>query len=130
MRAQADYPLVTALIDIFADWWKDRRDRRHDLDSLDRSDLEAIAKDVGVSVADLRELDRSDTELLLPDMLAALDIDRKALANAQPILFRDLQRVCAMCGSKKRCAQALADGEAAATYERFCPNAMSLKALH
>jgi hypothetical protein len=27
MRPRSDYPFVTAVIEIFADWWKQRRDR-------------------------------------------------------------------------------------------------------
>jgi len=27
MRTRSDYPFVTAVIEIFADWWKQRRDR-------------------------------------------------------------------------------------------------------
>ena len=44
MRAQADYPFVTAAIEIFADWWKQRRDRKHELGFLAKSKLEGIAR--------------------------------------------------------------------------------------
>ena len=57
MRAQPDYPFVTAAIEAFADWWTQRRHRSRELDVLSRSDLEAVAKDIGVAAADLRTLD-------------------------------------------------------------------------
>jgi uncharacterized protein YjiS (DUF1127 family) len=130
MRAhQQDYPLVTSAIDIFADWWKRRRDRHHDLDLMAKSDLRSIAKDIGVSTADLQVLDQSESKLLLPRMMKALRLDPKTVADTEPAMFRDMQRVCAMCGEKKRCERALARGDAASTYTAFCGNTYSLKAL-
>jgi hypothetical protein len=59
MRAQPDYPLVTAAIEAFADWWTRRHNRTHGLDSASRLDRDAIAKDIGVRAADLRTIDAS-----------------------------------------------------------------------
>ena len=129
MRAQQDYPFVTTAIEVFADWWKRKPDRRHDLDFLAKSDLEAIAKDMGLSVGDLRQLDQSASDLPLPRMMTALHLDPKTVANSEPALFRDLQRVCALCDEKERCGCALDRGDAASTYPAFCANAYSLKAL-
>ena len=129
MRAQPDYPLVTAAIEVFADWWKQQRDRTRDLDFVTASELDTIAKDIGVSAADLRKLDRRGSDLLLPRMMAALHLDPTTLKQTDPALFRDLQRVCALCDCQNRCARTLAEGDAAATYEAYCPNALSLKAL-
>jgi uncharacterized protein YjiS (DUF1127 family) len=130
MRAQPDYPFVTAVIEIFADWLKRRQDRTHDLEGLSRSDLHDIAKDIGVSVDELQKLERSGSEqLMLPRMMAVLGLDPDAVNRADPILFRDLQRVCALCDEKTRCARAFAKGDAATTYETFCPNSSSLKAV-
>jgi hypothetical protein len=129
MRAQLDYPMVTAAIEVFADWWKQHRDRPRDLDYVTAPDLDTIARDIGVSTADLRRLNRSGSELLLPRMMAALHLDPAQVKATDLALFRDLQRVCTLCNCKKRCARTLADGDAAATYEAYCPNALSLKAL-
>jgi uncharacterized protein YjiS (DUF1127 family) len=130
MRAQPDYPFVTAVIEIFAHWLKRRQDRSHDLDGLSRSDLHRIAKDIGISVADLRKLERSGSDqLMLPRMMAVLGLDPASVKRAEPALFSDLQRVCALCDEKTRCARAFAKGDAATTYETFCPNASSLKGV-
>jgi hypothetical protein len=50
-------------------------------------------------------------------MLAALKIDAAELARTQPAALRDLQRVCSLCDSKRRCRTELAAGDAARTYE-------------
>jgi hypothetical protein len=62
-------------------------------------------------------------------MMAELRLDPARAKTTDPALYRDMQRVCALCDCKKRCARTLAEGDAAATYEGYCPNALSLKAL-
>ena len=47
----------------------------------------------------------------------------------EPLVMRDLQRLCTTCGDKGRCAHELADGTAAAHFHEFCPNAFTLDAL-
>jgi uncharacterized protein YjiS (DUF1127 family) len=128
MQASTQYPVVTAVLNIIADWWKRHRERSSLLD-LPSADLERVAKDLGVSAADLRELDRSCAVLLLPKMLQALNLDASAIARLEPDVYRDLQRVCTVCDQKKRCASELAEGDAAASYEGFCPNALTLRAV-
>lgn len=128
MHAKEDYPVVAAVIEILTNWWK-RNSDRSDLVNLADADVERIAKDLGVSVPDLRTLDRGCAVLLLPKMMQALDLDPAAVARAEPDVYRDLQRVCAMCDEKKRCGREVAAGDAAATYEAFCPNAVTLTAL-
>ena len=76
MHAQQDYPRVTAVLDVIADWLKHRRTHGHNLDGLPDSEVQRIAHDMGLSSADLRALDRlADQPLLLPQMLSALHID-------------------------------------------------------
>jgi hypothetical protein len=62
-------------------------------------------------------------------MLAALHVDPKALAEADPINMRDLQRLCITCGDKKRCEHELSNGTAAENFREYCPNALTLDAL-
>lgn len=130
MQGQADYPVVTAMINVIAHWWKRRERGRHDLWNLTDSDVERIARDVGVSARELRTLAiRDDQPLPLLRMMGALQLDPAAVDRHDPATFRDLQRVCAMCEDKKRCARDLADGDAAIWFEDYCPNAPTLKAL-
>ncbi|MCF8475633.1 MAG: DUF6455 family protein, partial [Pseudolabrys sp.] len=97
----------------------------------ERDDVMEIAKDLGVSAGDLREMMSKGPGAadLLKKMLVALGVDGKTLAMAKPLVLRDLQRLCATCGNKKRCAHELADGTAAAHFQEFCPNAFTLAAL-
>ena len=129
MHTKEDYPVVAAVIDILTNWWK-RHGDRSDLINLADADVERVAKDLGMSVPDLRKLDRSCAVLLLPKMMQALNLDPAAVARSEPAVYRDLQRVCAMCDERSRCTRELAKGDAAGTYEGFCPNAVTLKALH
>lgn len=84
-----------------------------------------------MSTTQLRTLARrGDEPLLLPRLMAALRLDAAVVARREPAAFRDLQRVCALCDSKTRCAEELSEGDAAATFETYCPNALTLKALN
>jgi hypothetical protein len=61
--------------------------------------------------------------------MAALDLDSKEVAAAELATFRDLQRVCTMCGSHGRCARELARDPGDAAWEEYCPNSATLKSL-
>jgi hypothetical protein len=64
--------------------------------------------------------------------LALLNIDRDELAETDPLLFHELQGLCALCQSKGRCVRELGEeGDAAERqgWHEYCPNAMTLNAL-
>lgn len=129
---EQQYPAVGPVIVAIADWYRKWRSGSHasKLANCTPGDIKRMARDIGVTVGELRALERNaDEPLLLPRMLAALKIDAAALARSEPAAFRDLQRVCTLCDCKRRCAAELAAGDAALTYESFCPNALTLKAL-
>ena len=44
---------------------------------------------------------------LLSRRMAALQLDRKEVAQMHPQTFRDLQRVCTLCESHRQCARDL-----------------------
>jgi hypothetical protein len=65
--------------------------------------------------------------------MAALQVDRDELASDDPLLFRELQGLCALCRSKERCVLDLAQecdksGHHPGWHE-YCPNAATLNAL-
>lgn len=131
-RFEEQYPSIGPLIVAVADWFRKHRGHHASSELADCTphDVERIAADIGLTVADLRKLEEMvDDPLLLYRMLAALKIDEAELARADPAAFRDLQRVCAMCDSKRRCDRELQAGDAPATFEAFCPNALTLKSL-
>jgi hypothetical protein len=95
-------------------------------------DVERIAEDIGVSPSELRKLARrgpQSADLLLRRM-AALDLDPKEVSAAEPRTFQDLQRVCSMCESKRRCKRDVAADLAAPAWKDYCPNASTLLALN
>jgi adenylate cyclase len=89
------------------------------------------AKDLGVTPNQLRELVSKGPGAadLLQKMLVALHVDPEALADTDPLIMRELQRLCITCGDKKRCEHEFANGTAANHFREFCPNALTLETL-
>ncbi len=93
--------------------------------------MSLIAKDLGVSEDELRDLATKGPHSadLLQKMLVALDVDPQAIVRKDPLVMRDLQRLCAKCADKARCGREFEKGTAAANFHEFCPNAFTLDAL-
>ena len=121
---------VQKLIDTFADWLKHRREL-NELYGMNRSDLDRIASDLRVSSTDLDELVRHGPHAAdeLPKLLKALRIDESALARAQPLVLRDMERVCALCLHKRRCEEDLVAGTSPDRYQEYCLNAPTIETL-
>jgi hypothetical protein len=62
-------------------------------------------------------------------MLKVLGIDEEALARTQPLVLRDMERVCALCADKGKCERDLAAGTAAEHYKGYCLNAPTIEVL-
>jgi hypothetical protein len=86
-----------------------------DLDSFGPAEMERIARDVGVSGADLSILAGKwpDAADLLYWRMNEIKLDRMEITHADAQVMRDLQRVCTVCGSKRRCEHALANNPSA-----------------
>jgi uncharacterized protein YjiS (DUF1127 family) len=131
MTAQdTPYPRVQLLIDTFANWLQQRREM-NELRRMDRGDFERIAEDLRISPGDLDALVRHGPHAAdeLPRMLKALGIKEQALARTQPMVLRDMERVCALCDHKTQCNDDLTVGAAAAHYEDYCLNAPTIGPL-
>jgi len=126
------YPVVESVIHLFARWLQRRRGIA-ELCTCDAMTAEfaRIATDLGVSPGELDQLVRSGPHAAdeLPKMMAALGLDTKAITRAQPLVIRDLQRVCALCEQKRQCNRDLAAGSAAQRYREYCPNTTTLASL-
>lgn len=94
-------------------------------------ELERTAKDVGISVSEFRRLASLGPESadLLRRRMAALQLDRNEVSAVEPGTLQDLQRVCTMCESHRRCARDLARDAAIPAWKDYCPNAATLIAL-
>jgi len=90
------YPRVEMLIDIFGDWLKHRRELS-EIRQMDRGDFDRIASELRVSPGELDTLVRRGPHAAdeLPKLLRALDIDQADLARTEPMVLRDMERVCA-----------------------------------
>ena len=131
MTAQSKpYPAVQHLMSTFADWLKHRREL-NEIRQLDRADFDRIAHDLRVSPTELDALVQRGPHAAdeLPVMLRALGVDEHTLARTEPMLLRDMERVCAMCNQKAQCNRDLVAGTAAEHYESYCLNAPTIDRL-
>lgn len=95
------------------------------------AEVERMARDMQMSPAELRAVVRrgpNAADLLLKRM-AALDLDPSEVSQVAPETFRDLQRSCALCESKRRCSRDIASNPAKPEWKDYCPNAATLMAL-
>jgi transcriptional regulator with XRE-family HTH domain len=131
MTAQSKpFPAVGMLVNTFNDWLKHRREL-NELRQLNTVEFDRIASELRVSPADLNELVRQGPHAAdeLPKLLKVLGIDEEALARTQPLVLRDMERVCALCADKGECDRDLAAGTAAEHYKGYCLNAPTIEVL-
>ena len=124
------YPRVEMLIDTFGDWLKHRRELK-EMREMDAANFGRIAGELRISSADLEALVRRGPHATdeLPKMLKAIGINQEALARTEPLVLRDMERVCALCNQKHRCDRDLANGTSAAQYAEYCANAPTIDGL-
>lgn len=65
----------------------------------------------------------------LPKLLKVLGVDEADLARTQPLVLRDMERVCALCHHKRQCDRDLAAGTSAEHYKEYCLNAPTIDDL-
>ena len=124
------YPIVENAINVFGDWLKHRQEMR-ELRDMNSGDFVRIARDLCVSPAELDAVVRQGPHASdeLPRLLKSLGIDEASLSRTQPVLQRDMVRVCASCRQKARCNYDLDEGTSAQHYEEYCPNALAIEEL-
>ena len=54
---------------------------------------------------------------------------RAQLARGEPQVLRDLERVCTLCGKKRKCEHDLMIHPSHPAWTQYCPNAPTLSAL-
>ena len=124
------YPIVENAINLFGDWLKHRQEMR-ELRDMNSDDFARIARDLSVSPAELDTIVRQGPHASdeLPALLRSLGIDEVALSRTQPVLQRDMTRVCAACQQKARCNSDLDTGTLAQYYDEYCPNVAAVEEL-
>jgi hypothetical protein len=123
-----------ALVDRLGRWWRTwsrRRRRLAELDCCGPAEVEHIARDLGISRAELSVLAGKWPEPadLLSRRLEQVNLDRAELARVEPQVLRDLERVCTLCGSKRKCEYDLVAHPSRSAWTKYCPNATTLGAL-
>jgi len=116
------------------DWWRDARQswmRLHEMDRLSPDEIDRMARDVGLTSADFLRVasQPGGSADLLERRLAALKLDPEDIRKLSPLLLADLQRTCACCAEKKRCADDMAEDPIAPGWESYCPNSGTLRTL-
>lgn len=122
--------IVNNMIDRFGNWLEHRREIR-ELRGLDSGEFASIARELSVTPADLDTFVRQGPHSAdkLPKLFRALGIDPEALARTEPLVLRDMARVCAACQQKARCSRDLEAGMSAQHYDEYCLNASTVDAL-
>jgi hypothetical protein len=103
-----------------------------DFGCCDEAEIERMARDIRMSASELRAMAKKGPKAadLLLRRMADLDLDPKEVSWLEPAAFRDLQRVCTMCKSHRRCAWDFARGASPPVWDRYCPNTGTLAALN
>jgi hypothetical protein len=111
--------------------WRRRRGAVAELASLDQDQRNEIARDTGVASGELVTLTRKGPGAadLLYRRLGALGLDKEKIAQDEPAVLKDLQRLCSLCESKGRCMHDLDRDPNDAAWRAYCPNASTLTAL-
>jgi len=124
------YPIVENAINLFGDWLQHQREMR-ELRDMNSGDFARIARDLCVSPAELDAVVRQGPHASdeLPRLLKVLGIDEATLSRTQPVLQRDMVRVCSACQQKALCNHDLESGTLAQRYDAYCPNAPAIEEL-
>ena len=103
----------------------------HELNSLNRDQREALARDIGLSRDALEALTAQGPEAAaeFPRLLHALGLAPESTENTYPAVFRDMTVVCSGCKLKHRCQNDI-DCGLAPVVQHYCPNTQTIKALY
>jgi hypothetical protein len=121
------YTAVEAFLTRLRDGWQ----ARNELASLERSELDRIAADFGMSANDLETLvERGpDAAHLLYKRLHVLGIAKEDVERAAFGVMRDLEKTCALCNEKGVCEKDLTTRPGDPGWRSYCPNAITLDSL-
>jgi hypothetical protein len=116
-------------------WWRDWQRSRcnvFDLKDCSPGEISRIASFLRVSPGELRCIGNyyPDRAHLLQRRLGTLGLDPGELERMGPEILGKLERLCATCDSRGRCALDLArDFAGGAHWADYCPNATTLNSL-
>ena len=129
------YPRVHAALNALADWIKQADQQgvtNSEFHALEPSELQTMARDLGMSSQELRDVSRQgrDAALLLLKRMTALRLVPDDIARTQPAwVTHDLERLCSLCRAKGRCRRDLLRDPQDPVWKNYCPNSGTLEAL-
>ncbi len=96
-----------------------------------QDDFGRIAQDAGVDCAELQVLAGKwpSSADMLSRRMHELNLDLTDVSQVDPTVARDLQRVCSLCPSTRKCRRDLASHPADSIWRQYCPNVMTIEAL-
>jgi len=102
---------------------------RADLGGLPDEEVARLAQDAGMNIGDFRAMaeKESPTAAELFVRMADVGLDASEVAASERAVMRDLQRVCSLCGSKRRCHYDHQEG--VTDIPDYCQNKDTLVAL-
>src|SRR5215475_5690995 len=132
--AHPDYDSLQSVLKSITQWIRKYRyacNVCNDLVNCGPDEVANIARDLKLSPSELAILARNGSNAadLLQDVLNVLGLDKNAIENDEPLVMRDLERLCTTCHEKRRCRFDLAKGVIADNFRDYCPNAFTLEAL-
>jgi hypothetical protein len=132
--AHPDYESLPSVLKSIAQWVTKCRHARgisSDLANCGAEEVARIARDLGVHPKELTMMAKKGPKGadLLQKLLLELGIDAKGLEHDDPLVMRDLRRLCTTCTDKRQCQLDLANGVIAANFRDYCPNDFTLDAL-
>ena len=128
----------TSWIKAISEWLANCRKRHRALQELSQltcfaeEEIKRIASEAGLTTNEFRELVSRGPGAadLLFQRMTNLDLNRGEVAKVEPAAFEELKKSCALCDSRRRCAGDLARNPDNPTWEVYCPNVATLKALN
>ncbi len=128
------FPVFNSVVTAFREWAHQRkviRQCRQQLDEANSYELARIAKDVGLSPSELRQMAKlgPNAAKQLLNRMVALRLHPEVIAKTEPNTMRDMQRLCSVCASKKRCQRDLILDRDDPVWRQYCPNAGTLDVL-
>jgi hypothetical protein len=105
--------------------------RRAELDRLSKFEISRIAGDARASIGELYELSSRGPEAaaLLPRRMRVLGLHEATIAHDEPATLHDMQRLCSLCASHRRCERDLGRDPGDSIWWTYCPNASNFRAL-
>jgi len=115
----------------FLDWCRAQLKSESEFGCRCDAEIERMARDIRMSPSEFRAAASRGPKSanLLMRRMAALDLDPNEVGRIEPAAFRDLQRVCTLCKSRRRCARDFARNAPTSAWDRYCPNSDTLAAL-